>query len=114
MCLLLDHGLRVGEVALLRIEHFDLQEGTFTFDRPKVNKVQKHSLTVDTQAAARAYITQDVSGSKGWLLVGSRRGGRLTRTGTQSRKPSSERTGSLYWVGMSARATPSRGSGVTG
>ena len=85
MCLLLDHGLRVGEVALLRVEHFDLQEGTFTFDRPKVNKVQKHSLTVDTQDAARAYITQDVSGSKGCLLVGSRRGGRLTRTGMSAR-----------------------------
>jgi hypothetical protein len=35
MCLLLDHGLRVEEVAILMAEAFDMKAGTFTFYRPK-------------------------------------------------------------------------------
>lgn len=59
MCLLLEHGLRVGEVAILTAKNFDLKAGSVTFFRPKVNMVQTHELTKDTRRAAIAYITQD-------------------------------------------------------
>jgi integrase len=59
MCLLLEHGFRVGELAILTKSNFDLKAGTITFFRPKVNKVQTHELTKDTRRAAIAYITQD-------------------------------------------------------
>ena len=36
VCLLLDHGLRVGEIAILRVEHLNLQEGTLRFYRPRL------------------------------------------------------------------------------
>ena len=48
MCLLLDHGLRVSEIAILTRAAFDLKAGTFTFYRPKVDKTQTHELTPDT------------------------------------------------------------------
>lgn len=38
LCLLLDHGLRVGELAALHVEALDLGVGTFSFYRPKVHK----------------------------------------------------------------------------
>ena len=49
MCLLLDHGLRVGEVARLQVSDFDLKAGEMRFLRPKVDKVQTHKLSADTR-----------------------------------------------------------------
>jgi len=63
MCLLLDHGLRVGEVAALVPGDFDLTRGTLTFYREKVDKTQTHRLTADTLRAARAYIHVYTEGS---------------------------------------------------
>lgn len=51
LCLLLDHGLRVGEVALLERKDFDLRRGVLRFHRPKVDKTQQHKLSTDTVAA---------------------------------------------------------------
>lgn len=59
MCLLLEHGLRVGEVAILTRSNFDLKAGTFTFKRPKVSIEQTHELTKATRRAAIAYLSQD-------------------------------------------------------
>jgi integrase len=59
MCLLLDHGLRVGEAATLTRKAFDLKAGTLTFYRPKVNKIQTHELAPDTRRAAGAYLSHD-------------------------------------------------------
>ena len=59
MCLLLDHGFRVGEAAILTRKAFDLKAGTITFYRPKVDKIQTHELTVDTRRAASAYLQHD-------------------------------------------------------
>lgn len=59
MCLLLDHGLRVSEIAIHTRAAFDLKAGTFTFYRPKVNKTQTHELTPDTRKAAAAYFKHD-------------------------------------------------------
>jgi integrase len=36
MCLLLDHGLRVGEVVRLQVADVDLKAGELRFYRPKV------------------------------------------------------------------------------
>lgn len=56
ICLLLDHGLRVGEVVLLTPRSFDLRRGLLRFERPKVDKRQTHRLSKDTRAAAEAYL----------------------------------------------------------
>ncbi len=77
MCLLLDHGLRVGELAGLRVEHLQLRAGSFTFYRSKVDKTQTHRMTEDTRAAARAYLKHDAPTAPGPLLLGSRKGGQL-------------------------------------
>lgn len=49
MCLLLDHGLRVGEVALLTAANIDGAE--LVFYRPKVDVTTRHTLSADTLAA---------------------------------------------------------------
>lgn len=85
MCLLLDHGLRCGEVALLEVTDFDLQAGTMTFYRPKVDKRQTHKLTSDTLLALRAWFESGDAPKQGKLLRGSRKGGALTHTGMSER-----------------------------
>lgn len=80
MCLLLDHGLRMGEVAGLKISDFDLKSGELRFYRPKVDKVQTHKLTADTLRAAVAYFEHDIKGASPLnpLLLASVKGGSLT------------------------------------
>src|SRR5712691_305688 len=56
MCLLLDHGLRVGEIAILKRNQIALRSKLLTFYRPKVDEPQTDRLTDDTLAAARAYL----------------------------------------------------------
>jgi len=56
MCLLLDHGLRVGEIAILKRNQIHLRGRTLTFYRPKVDAPQTDRLTDDTEDAARAYL----------------------------------------------------------
>lgn len=58
MALLLDMGLRVGEVTGLRVGDIDLKAGMLHFYRPKVDKVQEHKLSPDVLKAARAYFKQ--------------------------------------------------------
>jgi integrase len=87
MCLLIDHGLRVSEVAALTVGAFDLGRREFLFYRPKVDKEQTHELTDESFEAARDYLGQDAPEASGdSLLRGSRKGGRLTDAGmtTQS------------------------------
>lgn len=79
MCLLLDHGLRCGEVVLLKVEHFH-SRGKMTFYRPKVDRVQTHKLSKDTAAALAAYLALDQRAKSGPLLLGSRRNGSLAGT----------------------------------
>lgn len=84
MALLLDHGLRCGEVAGLQVSDFDLKAGELRFYRPKVDLVQTHRLTPDTLQAARAYLEQDAL-ALGPLLRGSRKDGRLHEAGMSER-----------------------------
>lgn len=77
MALLLDHGLRLGELAGLTVEALDLDAGLMTFYRPKVDKVQIHRLTADTATAARRYLADRPAAAGPGLWVASDRRGRL-------------------------------------
>jgi integrase len=85
MCLLLDHGLRVGEVAGLQVSDFDLKAGELRFYRPKVDKQQTHKLSSDTLRAAYAWFYSGEAPKTGPLLRGSRKGGALTEAGMTDR-----------------------------
>jgi len=85
MCLLLDHGLRVGEVVLLRAENFDVEGGLFYFERPKVDGAQVHKFSNDTLHALQGYIGAGDAPKTGPLLRGSRKSGALTHAGISDR-----------------------------
>ncbi|MCD4685957.1 MAG: site-specific integrase [Anaerolineae bacterium] len=85
MCLLLDHGLRCGEVAGLQVSDFDLKTGEMRFYRPKVDKVQTHKLSADTLRVVRAWFDSGHAPPAGPLLRGSRKGGTLTDAGMSAR-----------------------------
>jgi integrase len=59
MCLILDLGMRIGEIAPLTRKEFDLRAGVITFYREKVDLTQTHELTADTLTAAKAYFEKD-------------------------------------------------------
>jgi len=75
ICLLLDHGLRCGEIAELPVAAINLDTGILTFYRKKVDKTQNHEMTRDTWIAARRYL--EVARPEKYLLMGSRKGGKL-------------------------------------
>lgn len=82
MCLLLDHGLRAGEVAALTVNNVDLRKGRLSeFYRPKVDKTQNHKLSADTLRALRSWFDSGDAPGIGSLLRGSRKGGSLTEAG---------------------------------
>ena len=84
MALLLDHGLRVGELAGLQVTDIDLQAGELRFYREKVDKEQTHRLTDDALRAALAYLERDAP-AMGPLLRASRKDGRLHDVGMSKR-----------------------------
>jgi integrase len=57
MCLLLDHGLRVGEIVILKRNAIALRSRLLTFYRPKVDEPQTDRMTDDTLVAACAYLS---------------------------------------------------------
>ena len=77
LCLLLYHGLRCGEVALLQIESFDLEKGIFRFEQPKTGNDLRHQLHLQTYLSFQRYLALDHPTKTGPLLVGSRKGGQL-------------------------------------
>lgn len=85
MALLLDHGLRVGELAGLEVTHVNLKERTLRFYRSKVDKTQTHKLTEDSYTALKAWFDSGDAPALGPLLRGSRKGGRLTKAGMTER-----------------------------
>lgn len=88
MCLLLDHGLRVGEIAGLSVGDVDLAAGELRFYRPKVDKRQTHRLTRDTLAALRAWFDSGDAPAAGPLLrrsLKSRDGHKLGAAGMSAR-----------------------------
>lgn len=97
MCLLLDHGLRVGEAAALEVEGFDLEDGLVRFYRSKVDRVQVHRLTPETLEAARAYFMDAPKSGSIWRSSASKQDG-----------TAKFRAGALTGRGMSARALTRR------
>lgn len=96
MCLLLDHGLRVGEVALLTVDAFYTDEsGTFSFYRPKVGKEQRHRLSDDTLRALSAYMQHDAPERGSLLFRPSAKGGQLKTGAGISERNLSERVRTL-------------------
>src|SRR5947209_12248734 len=69
MCLLLDHALRVSEVAALNVCSINLETAELTIYRHKTNKTHTHALTADTYTAARAYLA-DCAPEQEPLFVG--------------------------------------------
>jgi integrase len=119
MCLLLDHGLRVSEVADLQVTALDLAQGLLTFYRRKVDKEQTHRLSRDTLQAARRYVEAGDAPDVGPLLRQSDRQGGLTAAGMSTRgiaarvEALGERVGLLglsphdcrhYWATLAARS----------
>ncbi len=91
MCLLLYHGLRCEEVQLLQVSSLDLDKGEFFFEQPKVGGELRHRMHLETYLAVTVYLAQDHS--TGSLLLGSRKGGRLT--GTMSKSAINQRVRAL-------------------
>jgi integrase len=85
ICLLLDHGLRVGEVAALSVTDFNLREEQLRFFRPKVNKEQIHHLTKDTLNALKTYLDHGDMPRNGLALRRSLRNEELGATGMTDR-----------------------------
>ncbi|MDT8897148.1 site-specific integrase [Thermanaerothrix sp. 4228-RoL] len=87
MCLLLDHGLRVGEVASLRVENIDLEAGLLRFFRPKVGKTQTHRLSPDTlHLLRRCSALKDLPAEpQAPLLRASLKDGSLSKAGMTTR-----------------------------
>lgn len=85
LCIFLDLGLRVGELASLTAANFNLDAGTVTFYRKKVKKTQRHELTPDTLQAVREYLQACHEGGELPLIRGSRKGGQLGKYGVSER-----------------------------
>jgi integrase len=60
MCLLLDHGLRITELAHLRVDAINRGEGTLTFSKSKSGKEEEHihHLSEETLQALERYLTR--------------------------------------------------------
>lgn len=97
MAILLDHGLRCGELAGLTVDNIDLEAETITFDRPKVHKRQTHKMTCASRRALAAYLENDQPMLSGALLLATRKGGHRGEGG-----------GKLAGVGMTERAITER------
>jgi integrase len=100
----------------------DVFTATFTFDRPKVNKVQTHRLTSDSLIILRRYLAERRTidpTDRGPLLCSSRKDGQLIDVG-MSERAINKRVGALgralgiahlsphdcrhYWATMAVRA----------
>lgn len=81
MALLLDHGLRAGEVAGLRVQDMQIAAGVVTFYREKVHLTQNHRLSSNALAAAQAYAGDMATDPGAPLLRKSRKDGSLTDAG---------------------------------
>jgi integrase len=62
MCLLIEHALRVSEIAALNVEHFSLDERTLTVYREKTATCDTYELMPRTYQAARVYLAGKAAG----------------------------------------------------
>lgn len=81
MGILLDHGLRCEELAILKVKDINLERNTMTFYRPKINETHTHELKNGTLKAIRKYLEIANLSKDDYLLSGSDRSGNLTTPG---------------------------------
>lgn len=113
MCLLLDLGLRCGEISDLNVSSIDLQAGTLKFYRHKVHKWQTLNLERDSLLAARAYLADCNQDQDKPLFAGPCSGQRMSertinaRVATLARKIGIEslcpHDGRHYWATNATR-----------
>lgn len=84
MCLLLDHGLRVGEISLLKTADFDLETRQFTVYRPKLDLIQTLKMTLDTYEVVQTWFKSGCATTT-HLLRGSFKSGQLNEGGMSER-----------------------------
>jgi integrase len=77
MCLLLDHGMRVSEAALLKVEDIDLNQKQITFYRPKTGRTSKHNLRGRAWNILVEYLAKDTKAQSGPLILASCKTGAL-------------------------------------
>lgn len=82
--LMLDLGLRCGEVSGLTVTDVDIKRGQLSFYREKVSKEQTHELVNGLQTAMSSYLENDAL-AIGPLLRASHKGGELTHAGMSKR-----------------------------
>jgi integrase len=94
MCILLEEGLRIGEVVLLTGKDFDMEHGKLRFYRPKVNQEQRLQISVKTISAARLYLEMDApkNGTIWWAGASARDGMAAVTAGSLTGPSMSERT----------------------
>ncbi len=96
MALLLDHGLRAGELTVLTIEALDLSTGLLKFYRSKVAKTQIHRLSADSRWAALSYTKFIAAESPTAPLLRSvRKGGKLLGSSALTTRGISQRVAEL-------------------
>jgi integrase len=77
MCILLDHGLRVSEVATLAVANFDLEKHQVVFYRQKTGRTSKHVLRGRIWQCLLEYLEKDQHDKSGPLLLASSKSGAL-------------------------------------
>ncbi len=89
MCLLLDHGLRAGEVAVLQTWNVNPIDNEMRFYRPKTQEWSIHKLTEDTADVLQHYLERqhitDTIDDETPLLKASRKSGQLLDGGMSTR-----------------------------
>ncbi len=86
LCLMLDHGLRVSEVAALTMANVDLSARSLTINRLKTSTTDLHDLTADSYTALTEYMC--LIGDRpatAPLIAGSLKSGALTSSGMSVR-----------------------------
>lgn len=101
MCLLLDHGLRVSEIEILKIEDIDIEAKQMTFYRPKTGKTSKHNIRGRAWSRLIEYLGKDQQGQCGPLILASNKSGALVRGKGITTRAINERVGQLgLWIGI--------------
>lgn len=79
MCLLLDHGMRVSEASILKVEDIDLNTKQMIFYRPKTGNTSKHNLRGRAWHCLLAYLDKDQKAQNGALILASNKSGSLVQ-----------------------------------
>ncbi len=108
--LLLEEGLRIGEVVLLKAGDFDLDHGELHFYRPKVDREQRLKISEKTVVTARTYLENDAPIERDDLARRRQRPGwKSSRLGRLAERPWNERTDTDEASGAARRTDRAEG-----